>query len=471
LQSVTFAELATLVAAQARELAGSGLGRGARVALRVENTSDGVVDVLAVMATGATAVLLDPQDAAERTDRLVCQVGATWVDEHRSTAGALPLPPVPDDEAAIVFTSGSTGLPQAVALSHRNLLANASDLVHHHSSAQRSGLATPLPLFHVNALGFGLVASLVAGSPVTLLPGFDPLGFGRQLAAVRPGIISVVPSLLGALTRSRHRVEMPDSVRYFVSAAAPLPPATARAVHDRFGIRVVQGYGMSEATNFSCTMPVDLGDDAYRRLVLGGPAPVGIALPGNEVAILGPGDAPVAPGDYGDVCVRGENVMLGYVGDAAATAEVLRGGWLRTGDIGSFLLDPSVADPLLVLSGRAKNVVKVSGASIGLEEIEACVLDDPLVVAAVAVGVPDPITGEAVVVAVVPAGAGLDPARVQRGVQRRLGLAYVPASVRLVKSVPLLRNGKLDRRAVRAQIMEEVAVARLDLTDLSQEMD
>src|SRR5262249_47574677 len=197
----------------------------------------------------------------------------------------------------------------------------------------------------------------------------------------------------GALAESRVRAF--PALRYFVSAAAPLHTTTAQAVFDRFGKHVVQGYGLSECMNFATTMPVDLGDDDYRALMLQSTTPpAGHALSGCEVAVGGGEGAMVGAGTAGEVCVRGHSLMSGFLGNPRATAEALRDGWLRTGDLGRWDPGPD-GRPLVTITGQLKHIAKCGGIGVALEEVERAVRRSPAVREACCVSRPHRALGEA----------------------------------------------------------------------------
>jgi len=454
---MTYLDVARTVRQRAVALIQLGYGGGARLAFAPENTMDSAVWLLAINYCGACAVLLDPNAADARKADFQQRSGATPFRDIRDSAEQIcgQLPPVsaqevsyrnPDDEAFIVFTSGSTGRSQGVRLSDRNLLSNASDLRDHHSLSPSSRLATCLPLLHVNALGFSLVTSLTAGGRVGFTPAFEPNSFLHGCDEFGSEIINVVPSVLVVLCKVRSAPPPLDKLRYFLSAAGPLHASTAAACRTTFGKRVVQGYGMSEATNFSCTLPPSLSDAAYARLMLDDVPTVGVPLPGNEVRIVAAGVAGTNGSDIGEVEVRGDNVMLGYMDDEQATEAVITDGWLRTGDLGFFRHDAEVDGRLLVLTGRSKHVAKISGQSLGLEEVESLVLYDERVHGVIAVRLADPITGEAIGLCLATDGSVAEH-EIRDMVADYFGASFRPRDVLFVDTVPLLASGKISRTA------------------------
>jgi long-chain acyl-CoA synthetase len=465
--SASYAQIWDRVRRRAAALRHAGLQRQTRVGLQPGNDIDAVVTILALLGLGAVAVLASPRDAAERVKRQLDRLGAVPYDDlarqvkaaergFRRGDDSAPLllkrNTHPDDLTIVVFTSGSTGEPRAVGQSSYNVSVNCAAVAAHHGLGQRSRVFSCLPLFHVNALEFTTFASMMSGSHVFMADSFDPTSYLAALSMSRAGIASVVPSILTTLTEARRIPDLP-ALRYFVSAAAPLASVTANRVLTRLKARIIQGYGLSEAANFSCTMPSTMDDETYHRIMIRADIPpIGIPLRGNEVAILRPDGAVAGPGETGEIGIRGHNVMIGYLGDEAATRAALRGGWLRTGDLGMQVSEPALAGNVFVVTGRAKHVIKVAGHTVGLEEVERALLSLPDVCAVAAAGIADGHFGEVLGVIVVSASPALTSAAIREHVHHRLGPDYVPRVVRFAASLPLLANGKIARQAVASEL-------------------
>jgi acyl-CoA synthetase (AMP-forming)/AMP-acid ligase II len=218
---------------------------------------------------------------------------------------------------------------------------------------------------------------------------------------------------------------------------------------DRWGKRVVQGYGLSECMNFATTMPVGLSDAEYGALVLDAEVPpVGHAIHGCEVAVFDGDGRLAADGGVGEVGIRGHSVMTGYLARDAETAAAFRGGWLRTGDLGRQVGGPG-GTQLLTLTGRSKHVIKCGGVGVSFEEVERAVRAYAAVEDACCVARPHRLLGEALTVFVVAApNSPPTPAEIRERVATvadpgRLGLQIVE-----LESLPRFRNGKLDRRSL-----------------------
>lgn len=468
--TLTYAEACRTVATMARALRDRGIGPGDRVALAPLNDALSVLAVLATAAAGATAVLLSRTDpearrreqhtAADVSLAIECGAGAGHPGVPVVEAAALRAsgsgstgfhdwPGRSLDPAVIMFTTGTTSHSKAVVQTHGNIALNTAQLARHHRLDARTRLLGVLPVHYANGLEFTVVATMVAGGHVLLLPEFDAFGYLRTAERLGATLASVVPGMLDAVTQARSFPDL-SRLRYFASAAAPLAAETARRVHERLGRRVVQGYGLTETTNFSTVMPVHLSDAGYRRWVLRADVPsAGAELFGNDVAILDDRGEPVPDGTGGEICMRGHSVMAGYFRNSAATAEAFEGGWFHSGDLGHLTPDPETGLRLLTITGRLKNMIKSAGRALSLDEMDRLLRSVPGVRDAAALPVPSPHYGELPAIAlVVEDGARVADARVREALDRAMPTAGLPIEIRTVPEIPRTGNGKIARREV-----------------------
>lgn len=465
---LTFGELER----RSRAAAGWLLARGARpgdtIGVLPRNDVASVIAVFGVLRAGCTASVLGHTDPVGRIREQAAAAGAHLVLRPSTVdSGVFPdavelpaspltamtvdeLPPDPAAAAAaFVFpTSGSTASSKLVEQSHLCLTTNARAIRAVHRIKPGDRLLTCLPIHHVNGMHFTVMGALAAGAHTVLAPEFDPFSYPGLIAAHRPRIASVVPSILEAL-RHAHRGPMSfEGLEYFVTAAAPLAATTAHGVSESGG-RVHQGYGLTETTNFSTQLPARLPDEPYRLLIAEAEVPsVGLAVPGNEVAVLRPDGSAAGPGETGEVCMRGHNVMTGYRGNPLATAEAFRGGWFHSGDLGHTVLAPGQPEPFFVLSGRTKNIAKVRGQAVSLEEMERVLLAVPGVADAGCVAMPHPFFGEHVAAAIVPRRAD-EPVDVLPALRAAFPAAVLPERIAALPAVPRTPTGKLRRSELR----------------------
>lgn len=220
-------------------------------------------------------------------------------------------------------------------------------------------------------------------------------------------------------------------------------------MHERWGVRILQGYGLTETTNFSTTMPRGLSDAAYRALMLDCDIPsVGTALYGNEVAVLRPDGQRAEPGERGEVCMRGHNVMSRYQGNPEATAEAFADGWFHSQDLGYEVVEPETGLRFVVLTGRAKNIAKVRGETVSLEEMERALKTLPAVRDAACGTAPDRFLGEVVVAAVATADDTTDAVLLEH-LGRFFDPAVLPARFLRLPSIPRTATGKVLRPKLR----------------------
>jgi long-chain acyl-CoA synthetase len=444
------------------------------------NTWHFVVTYLAGLGAGATVVPLNPTSPASELQRelAVTQARAAVVGPGASEAfagvdrGALPLErvfvpagtqfsdaepleplfsetPVPiveregNDLAALLFTAGTSGPSRPAMLTHENLLSNMRQV---QASGFRAlgpddvGLGV-LPLFHIFGLNVVLGLSLYSGSSVVLEERFDPVS---SLELIRDHGVTILagapPMFVGWATVPSHdglaSPETMRSVRLAVSGAAKLPEDVARAFEARFGVKVSEGYGLTEA---SPIVTSSAGDEPRY-------GSIGVPIPGVEVRLVDEEGEDALVGDPGEIWVRGPNVFAGYLDDDEATARALTtDGWLRTGDV-------AVADDdgYLYIVDRAKDLIIVSGFNVFPAEVEEVLVDHPGIARAVVVGADHPYSGETVRAFVVPEeGQLLEENEVIAFCARRLARYKCPTMVTFVDELPTGLAGKALRRALK----------------------
>lgn len=412
------------------------------IAVSCSNNLRSIVTVLAVLSLRATAAIIDSREPrARQADRVRAAGAIAWVADGEVMRQDAPadLSPGGYEGALAFFTSGSTGRPKVVLLSHANIIANGAALADHHSLRRREFLGF-LPICYANGLHLTVLTNLLFGGHATIVEESDPLVLLRELQSGRYNVASVVPTVLDMVSRRLPRIRLD----YFISAAAPLHHTVAARVWSQLEVPIAQGYGLSETTNFITAQPDPSHSDSYGdRIATGAALTVGVPLNGNEVSLYANGRyVSGSIGQRGEVCVRGHAVMLGYRGDPTATAEAFADGWFHTGDIG--LMND---EGELILTGRAKNLLKIDGRAISLEEIEAVATSIHEYIAdAEAVPVVDQRTGEeSYILRVVPRSESLSTRELHRELARMLPQALLPKNVAWVERIARTTNGKLLR--------------------------
>jgi long-chain acyl-CoA synthetase len=341
-----------------------------------------------------------------------------------------------DDLAVILYTSGTTGVPKGVALSHANLESNAR------SAAQLSELdrsewgVAVLPLSHSYGLTL-MNAGHFLGSRAALLRWFNPeevLNTIQEFGAVSmSGVPTMFVYLLNYADAGRYDT---SSMRLWGSGAAPLPAEVVEPFEKKFGGKIVEGYGLTEAS------PVV---SAHRLSGIRKLGSVGQPIPGVQVSIQDGEDRTMPTGDVGEVCVKGPNVMIGYYKNSEETARTIRHGWLHTGDMGR--LD---ADGFLYIVERKKDLIIRGGFNIYPREVEEALYAFPAVAEAAVVGMPDPLMGEVVrAFVVLKSGAHATAEGVIAFCQSRLARFKCPKEIRFVDSLPKSPIGKILRKELR----------------------
>lgn len=472
--STTYGELRRDVAAMRGYLVGVGVEPTDRVAICCGNGTLFVVAYLAALGIGASVVPLNPTSPAPELSTelravdprvVVLEPAATaaWrqvdtsalrglravlaTDGHglpgvTEVSEALRCAPVAivdvDDSAvaALIFTSGTAGAPRAALLSHRNLATNLEQVAGVSPLRADDVVYGVLPLFHIFGLNVMLGCALWAGASVVLVQRFDPVTALETITERGVTVFPGAPPVWGAFVQlTGAPSDAFARVRIALTGASKMPEATTRAMLERFGLPVSEGYGLTEAS------PV-VTSSSGRELR---PGSVGHPVPGVEVRIVDDEGADVEDGDSGEIWVRGDNVFLGYLDDPESTARVLtHDGWLRTGDVG--LRDD---DGYLYLVDRVKDLIIVSGFNVYPAEVEAVLESHPGVAQAAVVGVEHPHTGEAVRAYVVPvAGVHLDEDSIIDHARGFLARYKCPSKVLVVDALPTGGTGKVLRRSL-----------------------
>ena len=336
----------------------------------------------------------------------------------------------PDDLAAILYTSGTTGRSKGVMLGRDNLASNAGALVGLWRFTESDVLLHALPVFHTHGLFVATNCALYAGAAMIFRRSFAP---DAVLAALPSATVMMgVPTFYSRLLADpRLTAELCRGVRLFISGSAPLSPATHAEWRLRTGHAILERYGMTE-TNMITSNPYD----GVRK-----PGTVGLPLPGVDVRVTGSEGKALPQGEAGAIEVRGPNVFQGYWQMPEQTAKEFRDGWFVTGDLGAF-----DADGYLSILGRAKDLVITGGLNVYPAEVEAALDDLPGVAASAVIGVPHPDFGEAVVACVV---GQVDEAAVQRGLRDRLAAFKIPKRVLILADLPRNAMGKVQKAELR----------------------
>ncbi len=348
---------------------------------------------------------------------------------------------VPDDEvdcdsvALLPYSSGTTGLPKGVMLTHRQLVTSCRQIARSFDADAHDVTLAVAPWFHILGMTAELLVPLTVGATVVTMPRFDPIGFLEAIERHRVTYVAVPPPVASFLAHhpsvAGHDL---GSLELLASGGAPLPAATHEELARRLpGCAVGQGWGLTE-TSGAISVPRRRGGTR--------PGTVGTLLPNTELRVVHPerGDV-LATGETGELQARGPQTMLGYLNRPEATAEMITSdGWVRTGDLGH--VDP---DGNIVVVDRIKELIKVNAFQVAPAEVEAVIVGHPAVADVAVVGAPDPRSGETPVAFVVATGA-VDPDHLNAWIDERLAPYKRPSAIHFVDHLPRTPSGKLLRR-------------------------
>jgi long-chain acyl-CoA synthetase len=497
--TLTYAELHVAVRRCAAALRDLGLQQGERIALLLPNCPPFILGYYAAAEIGAVAVpaspLLKPaeleyiwadaevrmvitagpllahvQAARQNLPRLSYVVSVTAREELPDPAAADNIPgfltfpellargaqllaqgaspsegrPIEDNDCAvIIYTSGTTGRPKGAMLSHRNLRRNVEQVQEALRFTDSDRFLTALPLFHSFAGTICQHLVLARGCAAVLLENFLP---NRVLEAVEKHKVTIfpaVPAMYHALLNSPlDRAYDTSSLRFFISGGAPLPAALLHAVEARFGVPVLEGDGPTECSPVtSVNLP-----DQERKV-----GSVGLPLPGVKIAVFDDKDNPLPANEIGEIVVQGDNVMLGYLNQPEATAEVMTSGWYHTGDLGK--IDE---DGYVYIVDRKKDMIITAGLNVYPREIEEALFTHPGVQDAAVIGQPNAARGEEVVAVIVKRpNVELTERELIHYCRERLANYKVPRRVLFRETLPRGGTGKVVKRLLKKELEME----------------
>jgi acyl-CoA synthetase (AMP-forming)/AMP-acid ligase II len=473
-RTITYAGLLDGVRRVGAALVGRHIAKGDVVAMYAPNLPEYAVAFLGIAGIGAVVTTVNPLNTAEELARQLQDSGARllitappMLDRARQAAaqastveeiivlgeaeGATPFtallaaqgqPPAvsidpAEDLLVLPYSSGTTGLPKGVMLTHRNVVANIAQFLTidgDHADDVAIGI---LPFYHIYGMVVVMGTMLRAGGTIVTLPRFEIEAFLTAMQKYRVTVANLVPPVILALAKhpAVDRYDL-SSLKGIGSGAAPLGPEVAQACAERVGCAVRQGYGLTESSPVTHFTPPGPGRNR--------PGSVGPPVPNTEVQIVDLSGEPLGAGEEGEIWVRGPQVMKGYLHQPEATERTLtRDGWLRTGDIGR--VDD---DAYLFIVDRAKELIKYKGYQVPPAELEAVLLSHPGIADAAVIGKPDETAGE-VPKAFVVRRAPLTAEEVMDFVAARVAPYKKLRAVEFRDAIPKSASGKILRRVLR----------------------
>ncbi|MGH9673361.1 MAG: AMP-binding protein [Bryobacteraceae bacterium] len=440
-RSFTFREIDERAGRMAHVLAARGLSRGDRLCVYLANRIELIDLYLASVRLGVIFVPINILYREREITHILTDAAPTAVVAAGEMPGTIPVwrpeeldseaavspavltsaPLDGDDPAAIVYTSGTTGVSKGAILTHNNFAANAITLLTCWRISAADRLLLPLPLFHVHGLGNGLHCWLLSGCRLRLLERFDHQRAAAEFLDFRPTLFFGVPTMYVRLLETAPVIahEIGAGMRLFVSGSAPLPAQVLEDFRRLFGHTILERYGMTETL-----MNISNPYEGERR-----PGAVGIPLPGVSVRI----------NETGEIELKGPNVFAGYWRREEATRDAFRDGWFLTGDLAT-----RSDDGYYTLQGRRSDLIISGGFNIHPREIEEFLLEQPGVAEASVAGVPDTLRGEVPVAYIVPKGE-VDMARLESACRASLASFKVPRAFLPIDKLPRTALGKVQK--------------------------
>ncbi len=346
--------------------------------------------------------------------------------------------PEENDEGLVLHTSGTTSRPKIVPLTNKNIYSSAENISKSLKLSEVDHCLNIMPLFHIHGLIAILAASIRSGASICASNGFNALKFLELAKSEKITWYSGVPTMHQAiLLRAEKNLELAKNLnlRLIRSSSASLPPAVFEKLNNVFGCSVIEAYGMTEATHQMTSNPLPPKKQK--------PGFVGIPA-GPEVCIMDEKDKILDQGETGEVCIKGDNVTLGYDNNPEANKNSFTNGWFRTGDQGYF-----DQNGYLKISGRLKEIINKGGEKISPLEVDNVLMDHPLIEQAVCFGYEDKMLGENIAAAIiVKEGKNCSETDVKTYAQEKLAKFKIPKKIFFVNEIPKGATGKLQRNVL-----------------------
>lgn len=462
---LTYSDLDELTARATGWLQSRGIERGDRVAIALPNVMQFPILYYGALRAGATVVPMNPLLKSREIQHHLGDSGAklalVWssmatearaaaevtgsdvvvIDDDTLCAAAhWPMSAKvaaceDDDTAVILYTSGTTGAPKGAQLTHANLYRNATTFAALFDLNENDVVLGTLPLFHAFGQSNGLNAAIAVGAAISLVPRFAPALVLQLIERHGVTVFEGVPTMYVALLNTDAGEVDTSTLRMCVSGGAALPVEVLNGFQKTFRAPILEGYGLSE------TSPTA----SYNRPGRAKPGSIGLPLDGVEMKLTNPDGAEVAPGEVGEIAIRGHNVMKGYWNRPEATAAAIIDNWFHTGDLAT-----RDEDGFYYIVDRRKDLVIRGGYNVYPREIEEVLYEHPAVREAAVIGVPHPTHGQEVAAAVaLRDGTFVTPDELRDYVKARVAAYKYPRIVWLVDALPKGPTGKILKRDIR----------------------
>jgi long-chain acyl-CoA synthetase len=472
-QSFTYKQLDQLASRVANGLQNFGIQKGDHIALFLPNIPEFVISYLGILKIGAVAisvnimlknaevsyilndcaakvVITTESQSEEILEANLPELQHILIAEGKANKGItlvqLMANAAPEARAieidrhapaCILYTSGTTGFPKGATLSHGNIISNVCAANRCYQITNSDRLLLYLPLFHCFGQNAILNSGLNACATIILHRRFDVKQVLQSITRHRVTMFFGVPTVFIKLLNADTADYNFESIRYYFSAAAPLPIEIIQKWYDTYGLFIHEGYGLTETSPFA-----SYNNDLKYRL-----GSIGTPIDNVEIKIVNAKGHQVQPGELGEIAISGPNVMLSYWNRPIETAEVIKDGWFYTGDIGR--MDE---DGYFYIVDRLKDMINLSGFKVYPTEVENVIYQHPAVAEVAVYGIPDPIKGEIVKASVVLQGDHLiTEAQIKEFCYEKMASYKIPQAVKFVSSLPKNPTGKILKNLLRQE--------------------
>jgi long-chain acyl-CoA synthetase len=471
-REITYGQLDQQASRLASAMKKKGVQQGDRVALYLPNIPEFIVCYVASLKVGAIAVSVNPmlksaelkymlndsgsvllctvgellpfvkrEDYPDLQHVLICEGDAqgnptidAWIGEAPEALKAVDLDR--EESAVILYTSGTTGFPKGAILSHGNVVSNSWTAAHHAGFTAQDRMSLLLPLFHVFGQNFIMNGTFNTCSTLILYRRFVPDDVLKSFEKNRLTMFFAVPTIFINLLNMDLSAYDLSSIRYDFSAASTMPEEIAIKWKERFGRTIYEGYGLTESSPFAC-----YNHDYCHKF-----GSIGTSCENFEIKIMNEVDGEVAPGEWGEICIKGPGVMKGYWNKPKDTANALRNGWLHSGDIGK-----KDEDGFVYIVDRVKDMINAAGFKIWPAEVEHYLYRHPAIKELAVYGIPHPEKGEAVCASIIlKENAQSTSEEIIAYCRENMAAYKVPSTVYLVDELPKSATGKILKRTLRA---------------------
>lgn len=468
---ITYKELHLKVCRLASRMRSLGVKKGDRIALFMANIPEFAIVYYAAMKLGAIAVSLNvmlvknevkyilgdcgakiifvgedqacqvPTDDPDALEHIILVEGDENNEHHISrvydtgveTFQALDM--ADTDPAVILYTSGTTGYPKGATLSHFNVVANVNSTNYHIRSTKEDVFHLFLPLFHCFGQNFIMNSCIKKGATLVMHKRFEPAPVIKAVKKHKVTMFFAVPTIYIYLLNMKDEEIDFSSIRYFFTAASVMPNDVANRWRAKYGIPINDGYGLTECSPFACYNH----DFNYK------PGAIGHPVINVQMKIVGEDGKAAAPGEWGEICIKGPNVMLGYWNKPTETEKTIIDGWLHTGDVGA-----QDEDGDFFIVDRVKDMIISAGNNIYPAEVENHIYAHPAVNEVAVLGIPNDVKGESVkAVIVLKPGEKVDPEEMIEFCKERMSRYKVPKYIDFVTELPKSATGKILKRILR----------------------